>query len=230
MPVVGSGLISLQSLATEFGGSTPHSLSEYYRIGGLVPRTETSVPTSGLISLSQFYGTERVNAGSSTYTSPGTYYLTVPAHNQIYMQAWGAGGGGGGSWYDIGPTPGTAGGTGGDSYVSIPTYGTMYGFGGGGGPTWLAGSASNGGASSGNTANTAGGGIGGGAGGVYGASFGATGGTGGYSYSVFTFGVTSGAPGQGVTLTIVVGQGGAGGFGQVNGSAGGNGQVVVGWS
>lgn len=230
MPIVGSGLVSLQALATEFGGSTPHSLSEYYRQPlGPVPRTETSVPTSGLISLSQFYGTERVNASSATYTSPGTYFLVVPAHNAIYMQVWGAGGGGGGSYFDNG-FPGGTGGTGGDSYVTIPGYGTMYGFGGGGGPTWLAGSASAGGASGGNTANSAGSGIGGGAGGVYGASFGANGGNGGFSQSNFTFGVTSGAPGQGVTLTIVVGAGGGGGFGQVAGSPGGNGQVTIGWS
>jgi len=230
MAIVGSGTVSLLALATEFGGGQPHSLSEYYRNpSGPVPRTETSVPTSGTISLSQFYGTERVNASSVTYNSPGTYYLAVPAHNLIYMQAWGAGGGGGGSWYDAGFS-GYQGDPGGKSDGSIPTYGTMCGYGGGGGPTWLAGSATNGSATGGNTANTAGGGIGGGAGGVYGASFGANGGTGGYSQSNFTFGVTSGAPGQGVTLTIVVGQGGAGGGGQVNGSPGGNGRVTIGWS
>jgi hypothetical protein len=230
MPIVGSGTVSLLALATEFGGSTPHSLSEYYRTpSGPVPRTETSVPTSGLISLSQFYGTERVNASSVTYNSPGTYYLAVPAHNFLYTQSWGAGGGGGGSWYDAG-FAGTQGGDGGHSYVSIPTYGTTYGFGGGGGPTWLAGSAAVGSASGGNNQNVAGSGMGGGAGGVYGASFGANGGNGGFSECYFTFGVTSGAPGQGVTLTIVVGAGGAGGFGQSNGSPGSNGQVTIGWS
>lgn len=229
MAVVGSGTISLLSLANEFGGSVPHALSEYYRIGGLVPRTETSVPTSGLISLSDFYGTERVNPNTLTYDTPGTYFLAVPAHNTLVLYAYGAGGGGGGSWFDSG-FPGGAGDPGGDSYISIPTYGTMYGFGGGGGPTWLSGSASNGSASGGNNANNPGGGYGGGAGGVYGASFGAQGGAGGAAVSVFTFGVSSGAPGQGVTLTIVVGAGGAGGVGQVSGSPGTNGQVVVSWS
>ena len=45
-----SGAISLNDVAGEFGGSTPHSLSEYYGVA-------TGVPGSGTISLSDFYGT-----------------------------------------------------------------------------------------------------------------------------------------------------------------------------
>jgi len=53
-----SGTITVSAVAAEFGGSAPHSLSEYYRGGGLVPDTTTNagVPTSGVISLSDFYG------------------------------------------------------------------------------------------------------------------------------------------------------------------------------
>ena len=53
-----SGAISLNDIAGEFGGSTPHSLSEYYRGGGNVPNStaNNSIPTSGQISFSQFYG------------------------------------------------------------------------------------------------------------------------------------------------------------------------------
>lgn len=53
-----SGPISLADIAAEFGGSAPHSLSEYYRGGGLVPDTpaNSGIPTSGAISLSDFYG------------------------------------------------------------------------------------------------------------------------------------------------------------------------------
>jgi hypothetical protein len=53
-----SGTITVSAVAAEFGGSAPHSLSEYYRGGGLVPDTTTNagVPTSGPISLSDFYG------------------------------------------------------------------------------------------------------------------------------------------------------------------------------
>lgn len=55
MAIQGSGPIDLQDLADEFGGSTPHSLSEYYRNGSLVPGNNTNVPTSGAIALGNFY-------------------------------------------------------------------------------------------------------------------------------------------------------------------------------
>lgn len=59
MPIPGPGpSISMTTIATEFGGSVPHSLSEYYRGGGLVPNTPTNsaIPTSGTISMGNFYG------------------------------------------------------------------------------------------------------------------------------------------------------------------------------
>jgi hypothetical protein len=56
MTLPGSGTISINSLVGEFGGSAPHALSEYYRNGGLVSSGNTNVPTSGALSLSDFYG------------------------------------------------------------------------------------------------------------------------------------------------------------------------------
>ena len=56
MALQSSGSISLNDIATEFGGSTPHSLSEYYRNGGLVTANNTNVPTSGTIDFNDFYG------------------------------------------------------------------------------------------------------------------------------------------------------------------------------
>ena len=44
-----SGAISLADIAAEFGGSAPHSLSEYYGAA-------TGVPASGAISIGTFYG------------------------------------------------------------------------------------------------------------------------------------------------------------------------------
>lgn len=44
-----TGSISLQDIATEFDGTTPHSISEYYGAA-------TGVPASGAISISDFYG------------------------------------------------------------------------------------------------------------------------------------------------------------------------------
>lgn len=49
MVLQSSGPISIGDVAAEFGGAAPHSLSEYY---GVAP----GIPTSGIISLSDFYG------------------------------------------------------------------------------------------------------------------------------------------------------------------------------
>lgn len=50
MALQSSGAISLQDIATEFGGSTPHSISEYYGVA-------SGVPSSGTIDFADFYGT-----------------------------------------------------------------------------------------------------------------------------------------------------------------------------
>jgi len=56
MAVPSSGALDFTDLQDEFGGSNPISISEYYRDGGLVPSNNTDVPTSGTVSLSDFYG------------------------------------------------------------------------------------------------------------------------------------------------------------------------------
>ena len=57
-----SGALSLSDIQTEFGGSNPISLSEYYAGGLYVPSgtsgTNGAVPTSGEIAVSDFYGTQ----------------------------------------------------------------------------------------------------------------------------------------------------------------------------
>lgn len=72
MPLPSSGSISISQIAAEFGGSAPHSLSEYYRGGGLVPDTpaNAAIPTSGAIKLSDFYGASAV---TPTITLNPTY-------------------------------------------------------------------------------------------------------------------------------------------------------------
>jgi hypothetical protein len=55
MALPSSGAISFSAIQTEFGGSNPISLSEYYRNGLYVTSNNTGVPTSGVISLSNFY-------------------------------------------------------------------------------------------------------------------------------------------------------------------------------
>lgn len=54
-----SGAINMGQLQTEYGGANPIGMNEYYRGGAYVPnQTSTaSVPTSGAIDLTDFYGT-----------------------------------------------------------------------------------------------------------------------------------------------------------------------------
>ena len=64
MPLPSSGPLSLANIQTEFGGSNPISLSEYYAGGANVPAGTTgtygAVPSSGAISIRNFYGTTKV--------------------------------------------------------------------------------------------------------------------------------------------------------------------------
>lgn len=69
-----SGPISLADIQTEFGGASPTSISEYYKGGTYVPNTPTnaSVPTSGTISIGNFYGAAAYTAD----TTPDAFYFT----------------------------------------------------------------------------------------------------------------------------------------------------------
>jgi hypothetical protein len=64
MPLPTSGPLSLNDIQTEFGGTNPISLSEYYAGGANVPAgtsgTFGAVPSSGTISIQNFYGTSKV--------------------------------------------------------------------------------------------------------------------------------------------------------------------------
>lgn len=60
MAINTTGPISIGSIVTEFGGTAPHSLSEYYRNGTFVTSNNTGVPTAGTISLANFYGSVKL--------------------------------------------------------------------------------------------------------------------------------------------------------------------------
>lgn len=80
MALQASGTISLQNLATEFGGTAPHALNEYYRSGGLVPNApqNASIPTSGPLSLNQFYGgANRIQANLTISANTSDYTLNT---------------------------------------------------------------------------------------------------------------------------------------------------------
>ena len=119
MALPSSGTISLNDIQTEFGGTNPISISEYYRGGSFMSDNNNNVPTSGTIDLADFHGSvlgssityEIIGGGgegaggsyggngasgtaSSLASSSGTSFTTVTAT-----------GGAGGSGY--GPSDGT---------------------------------------------------------------------------------------------------------------------------
>lgn len=74
MPMPSSGAINFGQLQTEFGGSNPIGLNEYYRGGTYVPAiaANASIPTSGAINLAQFYGATKNIDLDSSYTIAGS--------------------------------------------------------------------------------------------------------------------------------------------------------------
>lgn len=95
-----TGPISLTDIQAEFGGSNPLSLSNYYKGGAYVLTTDyaPNVPTSGPISLSDFYGARRTTETTVTFTSAGDNFFVVPATvvGNLVVTITGGGGGGGG--------------------------------------------------------------------------------------------------------------------------------------
>lgn len=75
MPIPSSGPISLTTVQTEFGGTNPIAINEYYAGGAFVAAgtvgTFGPVPSSGQISLQNFYGTSAAPPlFTATITSP----------------------------------------------------------------------------------------------------------------------------------------------------------------
>lgn len=101
MPLPASGTINLNAIQTEFGGSNPISLSEYYQGGaiigaGVYPNT---IPTSGVIRLSNFYNAAATypyaGASSNQYTYSAIMGYSVDYFNgslKVTVGYWGSGG------------------------------------------------------------------------------------------------------------------------------------------
>ena len=75
-PLPGSGPISLNDVQTEFGGSNPIGINEYYGVAG-------GVPSSGTISLADFYGTSAFSGDvvfvkSVTSSNSSANYVAYP--------------------------------------------------------------------------------------------------------------------------------------------------------
>jgi len=58
-PATNGPSLAFDEIQSEFGGTNPIGLDEYYRGAGRVPSHVTDVPTSGPISVRNFYGTNR---------------------------------------------------------------------------------------------------------------------------------------------------------------------------
>jgi hypothetical protein len=106
-----SGPLSLSDIQAEFGGNAPTSLSEYYKggpyvgAGALAP----NVPTSGPISISNFYGAQAYVPISRTITLSNGQIWTVPTTIQggtITATLIGAAGAQGGADAGHSPYPG----------------------------------------------------------------------------------------------------------------------------
>lgn len=105
MPLPSSGPISFSDIQSQFGGTNPISLSEYYRGGGFVTNTgvNNSIPTSGAISVGNFYNTYgrvpisiTISANTTNYDAyasrtggyvPGVSDLTYTINSDVVVGA-----------------------------------------------------------------------------------------------------------------------------------------------
>ena len=100
MPLQSSGSISLAQIASEFGDSQPHSLSEFYAGGsaGVTSGGAPNVPSSGTIDFNDFYGaanqvTQSLSNGDtnvnvqtvfgSNFTSSVPKILVIPLYAEV---------------------------------------------------------------------------------------------------------------------------------------------------
>lgn len=82
MALQSSGPISINNIATEFGGTVPHAINEYYKGGGLVPSTIPEAVTAS--SLTGSY------APNKRYPAIGGYDPQINTFNRLYTHAlWG---------------------------------------------------------------------------------------------------------------------------------------------
>jgi hypothetical protein len=201
-----SGPISLTDIQTEFGGSNPVDLSDYYKGGAYVTDLDyaPNVPRSGKISVSDFYGAAKTVYFCFTYVNNGSLILPATFRTPLIVTALGGGGGAGGNDAGTPGYPGYAGSIVTGNVAASPgdTVLVYVGGGGGGGRDGAIATPGAGGSSSN---------------GYYGGTGGASGGSGSSG---------SGGGGGGATSLVVNGSvklvaaGGGGGGGAGNGPAG----------
>jgi hypothetical protein len=77
MALQSSGAISLNNIQTVFGGTNPIGMNEYYAGGVNVPSGTTGIPTSGTISINQFYGKSKSTSPTIASLSLSDLYNTL---------------------------------------------------------------------------------------------------------------------------------------------------------
>lgn len=82
--VLSTGTITMSDLQTEYGGSNPISLSEYYADGTYVPIGADSIPSSSTISLNIFRGKNL----APNYITTGIYTYTIKYGITYYYYGW----------------------------------------------------------------------------------------------------------------------------------------------
>ena len=92
-----SGQIKLSEIQTEFGGSAPTQLSEYYDGGSYVPGgVNANIPESGQIKLSNFYDGINWVSGNASFTSTQSWTPPTGTNSSTVFTVTLVGGGGGG--------------------------------------------------------------------------------------------------------------------------------------
>lgn len=216
MAIVGSGTVALSDIQTEFGGSNPISLSEYYRGGAYTTANNTGVPTSGEISISDFYGAVADVSGTQEYTTAGSYNWTVPAGvTSVTVTTTGGAGGGASGYYTYNSKFATYtpqfGGDGGTATADVDTFAVTAG----NTVAVVVGSGGSGGSAPGTTATSP--------------NNGSSGGTSTVTYLAVLRSSSSGGPG-GTTSDSGNGLGGNGGYNNGAGTAGVSGSVRIDYS
>ena len=82
MAIPSTGSIAMSAIQTEYGGSNPISLSEYYSGGSNVPSgisgNNGTIPTSGTIKMGDFRGSQNVayvSASGGTTNTSGNFKI-----------------------------------------------------------------------------------------------------------------------------------------------------------
>ena len=84
MALASSGEISFAQIVTEFGGTAPHSMSEYYTLLG---QGVTGLPSSGTFNFSHFHGKDKDVA---VWTPSGYNTTTLTSIGSIQNSSYGS--------------------------------------------------------------------------------------------------------------------------------------------